>query len=427
MSNTPEKISEHVEICPYCDTVIHVPEVVEGRRFTCDVCGSTITGLCRQPLLLPFVYSLVSMFLFLCVEIMPFMKITMGGITVEMNIRETVTAIVDEDFRLLGVFIYCCMQLFPFICLLMVAVIYGCFLSGRNPRWLRLLARLFFRLKEWSMIEVFMVATLVSMVKLISMVDMSLEGGFYCFCIFIFFYVKVVSSVDQGFVWGKLVHRDNFLWLSRLAGRRANECGYVRCESCEAMNSSQSTVCCSCGGRVEARKKNSQQRCIAFLVAAMIMYVPANTMPIMITEYMGSATESTIFDGVIYMWETGSYPVAIVIFVASIAVPIVKIAILLSLCYCIYFHRFKSNKYKTRLYHLTEFIGKWSMVDVFVVAILTAMIKMGSLMSIYPGAAALSFCAVVVLTMLSANSFDSRYLWENPKGETAAAGQKESE
>lgn len=413
MDRKEEVISEHVEICPYCDTVMKVPRLAEGERYNCDVCGSSISYLPKQPLALPFVYSIVSIFLFICVELMPFISVGMGGVYVQMNIRESVTAIVDEDYRLLGIIIYCCMQLFPLCCLVIVSFIYGNFLARKNPPVLRFLARTFFKLKEWSMIEVFLVATLVSMVKLISMVDVELEGGFYSFCIFIFFYVKVISSVDQGFVWNRILRMNPFLRYAGLAGKRAAKCGLLRCETCEAINREGQTNCSCCGRKIEQRKKNSQQRCMAFLIASMIMYIPANTMPIMITEYMGSTSASTILDGVIYMWETGSYPVAIIIFVASVAVPILKIAILLSLWFCIRFNRFRSTRYKTKLYHLTEFIGKWSMVDVFVVAILTALIQMGSIMSIYPGAASLSFCAVVVLTMLAANSFDSRYLWEH--------------
>ena len=425
MSYSPQVIPEHVEICPYCDTVIRVPELKEGERFTCDVCGSLISSLAHKPVVLPFIYSVVSLFLFLCVELLPFMKIGMGGIMIEMNIRETVTSIVDEDYKYLGIFIYCCMQLFPFICLLIIGFIYGFFLCHRYPSFLKPLAKLFFRLKEWSMIEVFLVATLVSMVKLISMVDITLEGGFFCFCIFIFFYIKVVSSVDQWFVWNKLVRLERFMGYKSLAGRKGSREDLVRCETCEAVNSGKNERCLCCGDKIEPRKKNSQQRCLAFLIAAVIMYIPANTMPIMITEYMGSASASTILDGVVYMWESGSYPIAVIIFVASVAVPIIKIAILFSLWMCIEFNRFRSTRYKTRLYHLTEFIGKWSMVDVFVVAILTALIQMGSLMSIYPGTASLSFCAVVVLTMLSANSFDSRYLWESTDTEAEIRGNSD--
>jgi paraquat-inducible protein A len=424
MKRSPEIIPEHVEICPYCDTIMKVPELGEGDRFTCDVCGSSITHLAHKPVIKPFVYSLVSIFLFVCVEIMPFMKISMGGNMIEMNIREAATSIINDEYRFLGIFIYCCMQLFPLVCLLIVGFIYGFFLCHKYPPFLRPLARLFFKLKEWSMIEVFLVATLVSMVKLISMVDMSLQGGFFCFCLFIFFYVVVISSVDQWFVWNRLVRLDRFMNFSYLAGQRAYRENLIRCETCEAINSKRSDRCLCCGHRIEQRKKHSQQKCLAFLIAAMVMYIPANTMPIMITEYMGNASESTILDGVIYMWETGSYPVAVIIFVASVFVPVVKIAILLSLWMCIQFNRFRSTKYKTRLYHMTEFIGKWSMVDVFVVAILTALIHMGSLMSIYPGTASLSFCAVVILTMLSANSFDSRYLWENTDSGSLDTGEQ---
>lgn len=111
------------------------------------------------------------------------------------------------------------------------------------------------------------------------------------------------------------------------------------------------------------------------------------------------------------MWTTNSYTVAVIIFIASILIPILKIAILVFLIYSIYFCKNTRLIGKTKLYRMTEFIGKWSMVDVFVVTIMSTLIQMGSLLSIYPGVGSVSFCSVVLLTMLSANSLDIRELW----------------
>ena len=150
-------------------------------------------------------------------------------------------------------------------------------------------------------------------------------------------------------------------------------------------------------------------------MAASILYIPANLYPMMYTTSVGQTESSTILSGVALLWHLKSYPVAMVIFFASIIIPLSKIIILIYL----YRHTRKDSqsditaaRKNITLYRITEFIGRWSMIDIFVVALLAALVQLHQLMSIEPGPAALSFAAVVILTMLSALTFDSRCLWQ---------------
>jgi len=133
----------------------------------------------------------------------------------------------------------------------------------------------------------------------------------------------------------------------------------------------------------------------------------------MYTNWLGQKTEITILGGVISLWEPGTYPIAIVIFVASILVPIGKILALSWLCLSVTIKKSDSRRINVELYRLTELIGRWSMVDVFAVAILAALIQMGQVMSVFPGAAALAFAGMVITTMLAAMTFDPRLMWAN--------------
>ncbi|MDX1268573.1 MAG: paraquat-inducible protein A, partial [Oceanisphaera sp.] len=152
---------------------------------------------------------------------------------------------------------------------------------------------------------------------------------------------------------------------------------------------------------------------LALLAASVVMYLPANLYPIMITTSLGDTTPSTIIGGVLLFVQNGDLPIAMIIFVASVLVPVSKMLALLWLCYVVrQQQRPLSRLSRIRLYRITEFIGRWSMVDVFVVAILVALIRNGSIMSIEPGAGALAFTAVVVLTMLAAMMFDPRSIWQ---------------
>jgi paraquat-inducible protein A len=151
----------------------------------------------------------------------------------------------------------------------------------------------------------------------------------------------------------------------------------------------------------------------ALIFTAILLYIPANVLPIMHTSLLGSEEPSTILGGVILLWQMGSYPIAAVIFIASVFVPVAKIIILCWLNYSVQIGFDRRNSERIFWYRITEFVGRWSMVDVFVVAVLVSLIQLGNIMSIHPGYAALAFCGLVIVTMLAAMSFDSRLIWKN--------------
>jgi paraquat-inducible protein A len=170
--------------------------------------------------------------------------------------------------------------------------------------------------------------------------------------------------------------------------------------------------CPRCHAKLHLRLPDSLQRTVALLITAAILYIPANVLPIMTTDQLGQSVDSTILGGVVVLVEHGSYPVAAVIFIASVLVPIGKMLTLAWLCLSIARRHESSHRQRTFLYRVTEFIGRWSMVDVFVVTILVALIHFGGIMQIRAGPAAVAFAGVVVMTMLAAESFDPRLMWD---------------
>jgi len=169
--------------------------------------------------------------------------------------------------------------------------------------------------------------------------------------------------------------------------------------------------CPRCGSALHLRKTDSLQRTLALLITATILYIPANLYPIMITDQLGVPEASTILGGVVLLIKLGSVPIAAIIFIASVMVPLGK---LIAMYYLVWSVHFKdgSERQRTIMYTVTEFIGKWSMIDVFVVAILVALVHLGGLLVIRPGIAALSFAGVVIITMVAAESFDPRLIWD---------------
>ncbi len=171
-------------------------------------------------------------------------------------------------------------------------------------------------------------------------------------------------------------------------------------------------VCPRCGTELHFRKPRSIERSTALVIAAFIFYLPANLLPITHTAALGKVQSDTIMSGVIYFISHGDWPLALVIFIASVAVPLLKLLILTYLLWTVK-HRSRSRPLdRTKLYRITEAVGRWSMVDVFVVTVLVALVQLGFLANIEAGPGALYFSMVVIITMFAAMAFDPRLIWD---------------
>ena len=189
--------------------------------------------------------------------------------------------------------------------------------------------------------------------------------------------------------------------------------GYVRCAVCGRLEKSAADARCPrCGALLHQRKPDSLQRSLALLIAAAVLYVPANLLPIMETGSLFGVQRDTILSGVVYFWTSGSWELAFIIFFASVAVPMLKLVSLLALIVTVWRRRQGAAVQRTRLYRLLEIIGRWSMLDVYVVAILVALVQAQSLASISAGSGILAFGAVVILSMLATMAFDPRLIWD---------------
>jgi len=170
--------------------------------------------------------------------------------------------------------------------------------------------------------------------------------------------------------------------------------------------------CPRCGAAVHVRKPDSLRRTWALLIAAYVFYVPAMVLPITRITTLGQVQEDTIMSGVVYFVQNGEWPIGVVIFVASIFVPVMKLVILTLLAISVHRRSQWRPQDRTRLYRITEMVGRWSMVDIYVVTLLVALVRVGELANIDPGPAAFYFASVVVLTIFAANSFDPRLIWD---------------
>lgn len=192
----------------------------------------------------------------------------------------------------------------------------------------------------------------------------------------------------------------------------AREAGLVACTRCGRVHALETVSCDRCGAALESRDFDSLQKVMALLFAGLVAYVPANLYPMLRTSTLTENSESTIVGGVIDLIHHGSVGIAAIVFFASVVIPVGKFIAIGYLAYSVKQKSALNQHSRHRLYEVVEFVGRWSMIDVFVVAILSALVQFGSLASIQPGVAAFSFAVSVIFTMLSAQSFDARMIWD---------------
>jgi paraquat-inducible protein A len=285
---------------------------------------------------------------------------------------------------------------------------------GRKPAYLASLFRFLEKLRPWSMLEVYLLGVLVAIIKLGQLASIELDIAFYAFCVLILVSIASYQALDSRQVWEFIQESgDN-------KGEEGEE--VVDCEICH-LNSSTTiagalrTNCPRCGETLHHRKPDSLNRTTALVVCAGMLYIPANYFPVLEIEILGKTEADTILSGVVALVQAGMWEIGALVFFASIAVPLVKLVGLSCLILSVRFGSQKGPRHRTILYRVVEYIGRWSMIDMFMTSILVALVQLGAIATIIPGVGATCFASVVVITMFAAHSFDPRLIWDQIKEE----------
>ncbi len=374
-TETQSRAISQVIVCHECSNKVHIPPLQHRQKAACPRCGFVLTSHNNQAneRMLAFSFTaLIFLGLSLCFN---FLGFSANGQEQNINILEGIQVLVDQDYLFLALIQLLAIVVLPGVMLVGIIYVLLPLQFGLRPYYGRRVLSIVYALMPWSMAEIFLVGVLVSLIKISSLADISIGPSFYAYIGFTLCLTATVLHMDK--------HK-----LYSLVSRRPVHS--------QQLNPSESI-----------------QRTWALLFTSIILYIPANVLPIMNTRFLGVDEPSTILGGVIVLWKMGSYPIAAVIFIASVVVPVGKLIILIWLNYSV--QQGIKIKHEERIfwYRVTEFIGRWSMVDVFVVAVLVSLIQLGNTMSIYPGPAAMAFCGVVILTMLAAMTFDTRLIWND--------------
>lgn len=406
-----EQPQEGLMLCPQCDMLVALPPLTYGSKAVCPRCKTTLSARWEEPRKRPIGYALSALFMLLLANIFPFVNMRVAGIGNEIKLIQIPQVMVAEDYASMATLFMVFVQLIPAFC--MLAIILLC-ARVRMPVRLKIwMAKVLFQFKTWCMVEIFLAGVLVSFVKLMAYGDIGVGSSFIPYCLFCLLQVRAFQCVDRRWLWQDIEPAPQ-ITRSVSVGQAGIGQGLRSCSCCTAILPAEQLQCPRCHTNGHVRRQHSLQWTLALLFTSLILYVPAMLLPIMVTEALGNKMPSTVMAGVILLWGEGSYPVAMVIFIASIMVPTLKMVAIGWLCWD------ANRQGKPRadsermhlIYEVVEFVGRWSMIDVFVIAVLSALVRMGQLMSIYPATGALLFAMVVILTMFAAMTFDPRLTWD---------------
>ncbi|WP_438969796.1 PqiA/YebS family transporter subunit [Methylophaga sp.] len=422
---SPESRSRRrrLRACQECDWVVALPALRPGEVAVCPRCQYTLVKRHFRPVQRSMALALSASLALALSLYFPFVSFNALGIGQNIHLSQTTTQLLSFDQPLIAMLVALTVVILPTIYLFCVIWLQIGLLKGRPLHFSRHIARSLKHLHPWMMADVFILGALVSLFKISSGADIHLDTGFWAFCSFALLLLLTMHSLDDDWLWFAIAS-EPLAPEGTKTGQTASSQLLTTCVTCGILQrypAMGSTFCERCGERLQLRLPQSLQRTWALLITASVLYIPANLYPIMYSTRLGQTQPKTIIGGVVDMINTGSWPIAVVIFTASIIVPVGKILALGWLCLRVGKNSETTHLSRVRMYRVIEFIGRWSMVDVFVVALLVALIRGGNLLSINPGPAALAFASVVILSMLAAISFDPRLIWDKPSQRSPSA------
>lgn len=407
--------------CIECGLVSQFHELAPGSEVSCPRCKHTLCSIGSSKGQGVMAYASASLITLVMSLTFPYMSFSMQGISQQITLYQAVEMMNRLDNTSIAALMFLAVIFLP--AYFLISVIWFYTLTERKSKHAYDPSRLaIFVLKTlswvkpWLMVDVFLIGVLVSFIKISALADVSMGISFWTFAIYAMLVVKTMSLVDFDWIWDKLIPLKALN--STTAGGLFQQHDHLVCHVCGQVHlyDDNLTQCSRCHVHLHRFNPTKNLQIVwALLFTAIIFYIPANLYPMMYTSAFGTSEGSTIIEGVIILWNIGSYPVAMVILLASVFIPMAK---MVALAYLYWNAKrveglppHEANRF-LKIYRVTEFIGRWSMIDIFVVAILVALVQLDGVMAIYPGPAALSFASVVIFTMLSAMIFDSRILWK---------------
>jgi paraquat-inducible protein A len=428
---------EHITACPDCDLMQRIPVLSSGETARCLRCGHSMAAGKTDPLNRTFAFAIAAAIVLVIANVTPLMGLSAAGRHASTTIFGGVLKMWHQGQGITAALVAFCTVVAPTIYIAFMLTILVALRRDLVPSWIGTMLRISDAGKSWAMVEVMMLGILVALVKIADLATVIPGVGMFAVFALIVLVSAITVSFDPREVWSRIRWVDGAALpvgeegLSRpgedrpmpadaAEGLTAAGLGLVRCGACGLLSKpavlAEPGYCPRCGKTLAVRHRRTIQRTWALLIAAAICYIPANLMPVMNTTMPAHAEKDTIMNGVILLYASGSWPLALIVLIASVIIPVAKIITLAYLLVTIQFRfrKLESRRERIRIYRFVEIIGRWSMLDVFVVTFVVALVQLQPLMSVEPGVGVVFFSAVVVLTMFAAQQFDPRLIWDSP-------------
>ena len=399
--------------CHECDLLHEFHPLSNGEKASCTRCGATLYKKIQNSIERSLALYIAALLCFFIANSFPFLSLQFNGRVEENILLSGAFSLYHSGMGELGLIVFLTSTLFPLIVITGMIYILTSLLLKRPAPEIATAFRVVRTLMPWSLLGVLMLGILLAIVKLQDLAEIIPGFSLFAFIALLFFYSAAVVNFDLHSIWPH-VKTDSTI---KASGRTARDCGLVSCHSCNLLLPMQQTPkqhkCPRCFTSLHSRKANSYKRTQALVVTASLLLIPANLYPIMTVVQLGQGDPSTIIGGIIHLIEAGMLPLGMIVLFASIIVPLAKLGVLTLLLDTTRRGSNWRTYDRSLLYRITEVVGAWSMVDIYLIAVLSALVNLDALATIKPESGAQFFAAAVVVTMFAAHSFDPRSIWDN--------------
>ncbi len=396
--------------CHDCGLFLRAKALPESSTAKCPRCGAGLYRGTNRGIDHAIALSLAGLVLFAIANIYPFMTFKLEGREQVSTLITGVLEFLDQGLWPLAVLVLAITIVIPLAKLLGTLAVLIPVRYGLRVRGLGRLFRIVEIMHPWAMMEVFMLGVLVAYVKLTDLAILELGPALFAFTALIFVLAAAESSIEPREIWTAL--GDQGLRKMPDRHKRHHLAGCHACGLVLDLSGPAHAMCPRCGAHMHHRKRDSLNRTWALVITAFILYIPANLFPVMTVISFGRGHPDTILSGVKAFIEADMWPLALLVFFASVTVPMMKLWGLVFLLISV--QRKSSWRLRDRavLFRIIESVGRWSMIDIFMISILIALVKLEAIATIEPGIGATSFAGVVVVTMIASMMFDPRLMWD---------------
>lgn len=394
--------------CPQCGLLCKLPPRYPGLVADCPRCGQVLWRMRRSRRSFPLSCALAALLFYLFALVAPFLEIEAYGRFSVARLSTGPAQFMAEGFGLAGALVFTVTLIAPALKLGLLTITLGG-LRFLPPALLKPMFRLYLALTPWAMIDVYLLGFLVAYTKLTAYAVVHLDTALYALICCMLTMAAADGSVDIEQIWRTLDAR-------ACPPKPTRECALLSCHGCGYLTpltqGAAKPRCLRCDAPIHQRKPDSLNRAWALLLAAMCMYIPANIYPFMVLTSLTHSHAYTILGGIIELAQDGLWPLALLVFFASFTIPLMKILLLGYMLVTAQLGTKGHLKFRSHAYRFIDFIGRWSMIDVFMVSILIALMRFGQVASVHAAIGSVCFGAVVVLTIFAVEAFDPRLMWD---------------